>query len=54
MATHWRVPALAVSPYGGAALGILGGGDSMAARRLCRAVMGVPALGLQRLFTVGQ
>ena len=33
----------AVSHCGGAALGILGGSDSMAARRLCRAVTGVPA-----------
>ena len=30
-----------MSPFGGAALGIIGG--SMVARRLCRAVTGVPA-----------
>ena len=39
----WRVPASAVRPCGGATHGIFGGGDSMAAARLCRAVRGVPA-----------
>ena len=52
----WRVLSSAVSPCGGATLGILGGGDSMAAaRRLCTRRRSAEPSGesLQRLYTGG-